>query len=229
MSIFLYLYHVTSLITFFALFYLIIMFILNQKQQTGNILFDILIPTGKFISFCGQYSNSLTNLWRTNSICISLGIGISFQRCISCLIPHIFTWTRTRTRTLLIGWTSNLDILMKIGRLNIGFELFTTTRHRKVRNSWTRSLIRKSVIIRVITEAARTVDNTRHLPFIASFIWTRLPGQCSCLFSIPPILILIIIRRTLRIWMIRTGTPNLIFMNSRALQLIANIKCSAFN
>ena len=159
-------------------------------------------------------------LWRTNSISIYLGIDISFQRCISCLGPHIFTWTGTRAS--LIGWTANLNIFIEIGRVNIRFELFATTKNRKIRNSWTRSFICKSVIICMITEAARTVDNTRYFPFISSFIWTRLPGECSCLFSILPILILIIIWRTLRIWMIRTGTP-IIFMNPRALQLVANI------
>lgn len=159
-----------------------------------------------------------------NSICISL--GISFQGCISCLRPYIFTWIGTR---MPIGWTAKLNVLTKFRRLNVRFELVSTTRNRKVRNSLTRSLICKSVIICMITKATRTINNTRHLPFIANFIRTRLPGQYSYLFSIPSILILIIIRRTLRKWMIRTGTPYLIFLDSRALHSNANIACLPFN
>lgn len=166
------------------------------------------------------------NLRIMNSIFISLCTSISFQICIFCVRPHIFTWPGT---WMLIGWTAKLNVLMRFRRLDIWFELFTTTRHRKVRISCTRSLISKSYSRCMITQATRTVDNARNLSFITNFIWTRLPCQSSCLFSIPPILILIIIWRTLRIWMIRTGTPNLIFINYRALQTIADIKCLAFN
>jgi hypothetical protein len=114
---------------------------------------------------------------------------------------------------------------MKLRRLNIGFELLMTTRHGKVRISWTRSLICKSIIICVITETTRTIDNTRYLPFITDFIWPRLPRQSPCLLSIATILILIIIWRALWIWMVRTGTPNLVFMNCGVLQIMAVIKC----
>ena len=136
-----------------------------------------------------------TNLWTMNSICISF--GVCFQRCICYMRQYIFTWTGTRM-------------------LKISFKLLTTIRHRKVGDSRTRSLICKSVIIRMIAEPTRTKDNTTYLSFVTNFIWTRLPGQCSSLFSISSIFILVIIWRTLRIWVIGTGTPCIIF--NRTLQ-----------
>lgn len=134
------------------------------------------------------------------------------QRCIPWWRPYFFTWTSTRT---LMEWTAS-HIPVKLRRMHSRFCLLSSTRNRVVWNSWARTLISKAILSGVVTEAPRAINDTGHLPFIATFIWTRLPGQCSW-SSIPPIFILIIIWRTLGIWMVRASTPCFISMNLRAL------------